>query len=75
MGNQLILPASLNASKIKLFILDTGSWTTTISPQAAREVTKVYGDSSFRVEGINGEVGKTYLANESSSDSQIFRKR
>ena len=62
-GNQLILPASLNASKIKLFILDTGSWTTTISPQAAREVTKVYGDSSFRVEGINGEVGKTYLAN------------
>ena len=62
-GNQLILPAALNASKIKLFILDTGSWTTTISPQAAREVTKVYGDSSFRVEGIDGGVNKTYLAN------------
>ncbi|MGB8030710.1 MAG: aspartyl protease family protein [Terracidiphilus sp.] len=63
-GQDLILPAALNASKIKLFILDTGSWTTTVSPQAAREVTKVYGDSSFRVEGINGEVSKTYLANK-----------
>lgn len=63
-GHQLILPASLNASKIKLFILDTGAWTTTVSPEAAREVTKVYGDSSFRVEGIDGDVKKTYSANK-----------
>ncbi len=67
-GHQLILPAALNASKIKLFILDTGAWMTTISPQAAREVTKVYGDSSLRVEGLNGEVTKTYLA-----DKIVFR--
>lgn len=63
-GHQLILPAALNASKIKLFVLDTGAWTTIVSPQAAREVTKVYGDSSFKVEGLNGEVKKTYLANK-----------
>lgn len=63
-GHQLILPAALNASRIKLFILDTGAWTTIVSPQAAREVTKVYGDSSFRVEGLNGEVNKTFLANK-----------
>jgi hypothetical protein len=63
-GHQLILPASLNSSKIKLFILDTGAFTTAISPEAAREVTKVSNGSAFRVEGINGEVKKTYSANK-----------
>jgi len=62
-GHNLILPASLNASKVKLFILDTGAFTTSVSPDAAREVTKVYGDSSSSVKGINGDVKKVYSAN------------
>jgi predicted aspartyl protease len=61
-GNQLILPAALNASKIKLFILDTGAWSTVISPQAAREVTKVHNGAPMDVEGLNGRVDKLYLA-------------
>jgi tetratricopeptide (TPR) repeat protein len=68
MGHQLILPASLNASKIKLFILDTGAFTTTVSPEAAREVTKVHGGSLFNVRGLNGDVEKTY-----SADKIVFR--
>jgi predicted aspartyl protease len=40
----LILPAALNGEKLRLFILDTGAFVTTISPQAAREVTKVRAD-------------------------------
>jgi Flp pilus assembly protein TadD len=64
MGHDLILPAALNALKIKLFILDTGAFTTSISPDAAREVTKVHGGSLFNVQGIDGEVKKTYSANK-----------
>jgi tetratricopeptide (TPR) repeat protein len=63
-GNYLIVPAALNASKIKLFILDTGSWATIISPQAAREVTKVYSGAPLDVEGLNGKVDKLFLANQ-----------
>jgi predicted aspartyl protease/Flp pilus assembly protein TadD len=63
-GNQMIVPAALNASKIKLFILDTGAWTTIISPEAAREVTKVHGGAPLNVEGLNGEVNKLYLADQ-----------
>jgi tetratricopeptide (TPR) repeat protein len=63
-GQYLILPTGLNFSKIKLFILDTGAWTTTISPQAAREVTKVHGGSPVHVEGVNGTVQKVYSADE-----------
>jgi predicted aspartyl protease len=59
-GHDLIIPASLNAEKMKLFILDTGAWTTTISPEAAREVTKVHTDSDTRVHGISGEVKQVY---------------
>lgn len=63
-GHNLILPAQLNGQKIKLFILDTGSWATTISPDAAREVTKVHGDSSINVKGISGKVEKVYSASD-----------
>ena len=68
MGHYLIVPAALNASKIKLFILDTGIWTTTISPQAAREVTKVHSGAPVQVRGMNGEVQKVY-----ETDEIIFR--
>ncbi len=63
-GQYLILPTGLNFSKIKLFILDTGAWATTISPQAAREVTKVHSGAPVQVRGLNGEVQKVYSADE-----------
>jgi predicted aspartyl protease len=63
-GHNLILPAALNGKEIKLFILDTGSFATTISPQAAREVTKVRSDDRFQVKGISGNVEKVFSADE-----------
>jgi predicted aspartyl protease/Flp pilus assembly protein TadD len=63
-GHLLILPASLNAEKLRLFVLDTGSFTTTISPQAAREVTKVRSDDHLHVTGISGKVEDVYSADE-----------
>jgi hypothetical protein len=61
-GHSLIVPASLNGSSNKLFILDTGAFATTISPGVAREVTKVHSDSNIRVKGVSGEVDKVYTA-------------
>ena len=63
-GHDLILPASLNGKSTKLFIMDTGSWSTTISPQAAREVTKVRNESEMEVQGLSGKVDKIYTADK-----------
>jgi hypothetical protein len=70
-GHFLILPAALNSEKLnsdnlklKLFIMDTGAWATTISPQAAREVTKVYSNEGADIEGISGKVAKVYIADQ-----------
>jgi predicted aspartyl protease len=63
-GHNLILPAALNGKEIKLFILDTGAFATTISLQAAREVTKVHSDDRIQVKGISGDVVKVYSADE-----------
>jgi hypothetical protein len=41
-GNGLVLPAGLNAAKVKLFALDVGRSETTVAPEVAREVTKVH---------------------------------
>ncbi len=57
-GHELLLPVSLNGSKEKLFLVDTGAGLMSISPAAAREVTKVYEGSNMRVYGISGEVNK-----------------
>lgn len=64
MDHDLMLPVALNESKLKLFILDTGSWATNISPEAAREVTKVRSNEFANVRGINGQVEKVYEADQ-----------
>ncbi len=63
-GHMLIQPAALRSDKLKLFVLDTGAMTTTISPAAAREVTKIHTDDRFHVKGLSGDVDKVYLADE-----------
>jgi predicted aspartyl protease len=63
-GHDLILPASLNGDKPKLFIMDTGAFATSISPEAARGVTRVHRDSDMEVQGISGKVDKVYSAAE-----------
>jgi predicted aspartyl protease len=61
-GHDLLLPASLNNGPIKLFIVDTGAFSTTVTPEVAREVTKVHSQDNLSVRGISGKVDKVYIA-------------
>jgi tetratricopeptide (TPR) repeat protein len=63
-GHQLLIATRVNDLKAdaRLFMIDTGSWANTISPDAAREVTKVHNDSDIEVRGLNGKVAKVYSA-------------
>jgi len=63
-GHQLLVPTTIGDVPYRLFALDTGSLVNFISPAAAREVTKVHGDSDTIVEGISGRVDKVYSANK-----------
>jgi clan AA aspartic protease (TIGR02281 family) len=63
-GHDLLLPASLNNRSIKLFILDTGAFTSSVTPAVAREVSKVHTDHFWSVKGLGGNVDKVYTADE-----------
>lgn len=63
-GHQLLISTRLNNSASKLFLVDTGSFTNMISPETAREVTKVATDSNTRIKGLNGNVKDVFRANE-----------
>jgi tetratricopeptide (TPR) repeat protein/predicted aspartyl protease len=59
-GHMLLVPTRVNDVPPKLFLVDTGAFGNTISPGAAREVTKVYGDSGTVVRGLNGKVNEIF---------------
>jgi hypothetical protein len=59
-----MLPATLNGKIVRLFAMDTGAMATTISPEAASEVTKVRSSFGFNIKGINGKVQDVYAADE-----------
>ena len=61
-GHIMLLPTGIEDAALKLFLVDTGAYNTLITPEAAREVTKVNGDWTTRVKGISGKVDKVYLA-------------
>jgi tetratricopeptide (TPR) repeat protein len=63
-GHDLLVPTKIGDAPYKLFLLDSGALTNAISPEAAREVTKVRGDSDMIVKGISGSVKKVYSANK-----------
>jgi hypothetical protein len=45
-------------------LLDTGAFLNQITPEAAREVTKVHGDSDTIIHGLSGSVNKVYRADK-----------
>jgi predicted aspartyl protease len=61
-GHQLLIRATLNNTGEKLFILDTGSFSTTISSEAARELGKLHVEDRMTIHGISGKVDKVYYA-------------
>jgi hypothetical protein len=63
-GHDLLIPTKIGDAPQKLFLLDTGAFTNSISPSAARDVTKAHGDSDVIVKGISGSVKNVYSANK-----------
>lgn len=63
-GHDLLVPTKIGGTVTKLFLLDTGAFNNAISPAAAREVTKVHGDSDVIVKGLSGSVKNVYRADK-----------
>ena len=55
-GHDLLVQVGLGDSKTRWFVLDTGAFATSLSPEAARAVTKVSHDPDFEIKGLNGKV-------------------
>jgi tetratricopeptide (TPR) repeat protein len=74
-SHMLLVPTKINDVPGKLFLIDSGAWNNMITPDAAREVTKVHGDSDMRVKGLSGEVNKVYEANAVVLEFGALRQR
>jgi TolA-binding protein/predicted aspartyl protease len=73
-GHMLLIPTRINELPWKLFLIDTGAFSDTISPEAAREVTKVRGDSNIQVKGLNGAVKNVFTADNLTLTFSRFRQ-
>ncbi len=63
-GHHLLVATSIGEAPVKLFLLDTGAFSNSISPSAAEEVTKLYGDPGTTVRGLSGSVRNVYRADQ-----------
>jgi hypothetical protein len=63
-GHDLLIPTKIGDVPSKLFVIDTGAFNNTISPAAAREVTKVGTDLDTTVRGLSSSVNKVYSADK-----------
>ncbi len=61
-GHEMLIHTRVNNSANKLFLIDTGASDNTLSPAAAKEVTKVNRDDNTQVKGLNGNVKEVYRA-------------
>ena len=63
-GHALLVPTKIGDTPSKLFLLDTGAVMNHITPRAAREVTKVHGDTETIIKGVSGRVNNVYSADK-----------
>ena len=70
----LLIPTRVGEGTPKLFAIDSGSSINAISPEAAREVTKVYSDSSISVKGMKGSVNQVFTADKAVLQFARFRQ-
>jgi tetratricopeptide (TPR) repeat protein len=73
-GHELLIPTRVGDTPPKLFLIDTGAMMNTISPQAAREVTKVRDNDRMHVRGISGSVKNVYSADKAILQFSHFRQ-
>ena len=75
-GHNMLIPTRVNDSAAKLFLIDTGSFDDTLSPAAAKEVTKLSRDGNTQVKGLNGNVKEVYRASDAKLQfSHFYQKR
>jgi predicted aspartyl protease/Tfp pilus assembly protein PilF len=73
-GHALLIPTKVNDSAPMLFMIDTGGFDNTITPEAAKQVTKISRDRDFRVKGLNGEVKDVYRAEKANLQFAHFKQ-
>src|SRR5580692_654231 len=75
-GHDMLIPTRVNDSAAKLFLIDTGSFDDTLSPAAAKEVTKLSRDENTQVKGLNGNVKEVYRASDAKLQfSHFYQQR
>lgn len=72
-GHMLLMPTRVGGPARGLFLLDTGFSTSAISPQLARQVSKVR-DSNLAVKGVSGSVKAVFTADEVVLEFSRFRR-
>lgn len=73
-GHMLLIPTRVNKSLPMLFLIDTGAFDNSITPEAAKQVTKISGDDLDTIKGISGEVKKVYVAHKANLQFSNFRQ-
>jgi Tfp pilus assembly protein PilF len=63
-GHMLLIPTRVNNLPPRLFVIDTGAYTSIVTPETAREVTKVANEDDVEFDGLSGRVKKLYLGGE-----------
>jgi len=74
-GHDMLIHTRVNDSAPKLFLIDTGSFDDTLSPAAAKEVTKVNRDADTQVKGLNGSVKDVYRASNAKLQFSHFSQK
>lgn len=73
-GHSLLIPTQIGSAPPKLFLIDTGAFANMISSDAAKEVTKIHGDSHMHVRGISGSVNQVNSADKVVIQFARFRQ-
>ncbi len=73
-GHMLLIPTRLNDSPPVLFLIDTGAFNNSISPEAARQVSKVHSTDDLKVKGLSGNVANVYYADNVTLQFAHFRQ-
>jgi tetratricopeptide (TPR) repeat protein/predicted aspartyl protease len=74
-GHLLLIPTKIGDAPPKLFLIDTGAFGNTISPAAAKEVTKISSDYDTEVKGLSGKVKDVFRTGDVTLTFGHLRQR
>jgi tetratricopeptide (TPR) repeat protein len=73
-NHSLLIPTRVNNSEPMLFLIDTGAFDDTITPEAAKQVTTISRDENIHVKGLSGEVKEVYRADKADLQFSHFKQ-